>query len=131
MLKLSIEPREEFILAHLAGLVSVEAWGCALQELEARLDAMEGNRLVIDLMGLLGYLGVPERTAVGALMATHLRKMQRVALAVHGEKITDVVRSEAIRGGLALRLFPSLDEAVLWAIADQDMRRAAFTKRPA
>ncbi len=116
MLKLSIEPREGFILAHLDGLVSVEAWGAALKELQVRLESLECRRLVIDLMGLLGYLGVPERTQVGALMATHLRRMQRVALAVHGEKITDVVRSEAGRGGLALRLFPSLDEAVRWAV---------------
>jgi hypothetical protein len=117
MLKLSIEPHEEFILVFFSGLVSVEAWGAALKELEARLETLEGNRLVLDLMGLLGYLGVPERTAVGALMATHLRRMRRVALAVHGEKITNVVRSEAGRGGLTLCLFTNLDEAVSWAVA--------------
>ena len=41
-----------------------------------------------------------------------------VERAVHGEKITDVVRSEAHRGGLVLALFPSLDDAVRWAVRE-------------
>ena len=117
MLHFRVEPQAGYILVRLAGLVSLQAWQQALGELEAALREVPGNRMVLDLMGLLGYLGTFERQSVGALMATHFGKMEKVAVAVHAEKITDVVRSEAHRGGLQLRLFPQLEEAVGWVTA--------------
>lgn len=117
MLQFRIEPQAGYILVRLAGLVSLPAWQTALGDVEVALAPVPGNRVVVDLTGLLGYLGVPERQAVGALMAAHFRRMQRVALVVQAEKITDVVRSEAGRRGLELRLFPQLEEAVGWVTA--------------
>ena len=65
----------------------------------------------------LGYLGVPERRAVGALMARHFAGMEKVAIVVQAQKITDVVQGEAQHKGLNLRLFPEHAEAVAWAIS--------------
>jgi hypothetical protein len=72
---------------------------------------------VIDMTAVLGYLGIPERRAVGALLAQHLAGIEKVALVVQAHKITDVVSSEARRNGLNLRLFPKYDDAVAWVIA--------------
>jgi hypothetical protein len=69
---------------------------------------------VLDITAVAGYLGVPERRAVGALMARHLGRMQKVAIVVQAHKITDVVYGEAQRNGLDLQLFPEFDDAVAW-----------------
>jgi hypothetical protein len=117
MLQLRYLPQDVFILAHFTGLVSVEAWENGLRALEDAARGEHLDRLVLDLTGLVGWLGVPERTAVGALMARHLARMKRVALYIQREKITGVVEAEAQRNGLNLRLFSSYDEAVSWAIS--------------
>lgn len=105
----------EFILVSLEGLVTLDAWEAVLHRISGALPTRDApRRLVIDMRSVLGYLGVPERTAVGALMAHHLGGMQRVAIVVQAEKITNVVHNEARRNGLDLRLFPHYDEATVW-----------------
>lgn len=117
MLKFRLTPHPDYLLAHIGGLVSVPAWQRVLQELEAALAPLPGDRLAIDLMALLGWLGVPERQAVGALMAAHLARMSKVALVIQQHKITNVVRDEAQRHGLTLRLFTSHSEAGRWVLS--------------
>jgi hypothetical protein len=117
MLQFRISPQDEFMLAHGSGLVSVDAWRTALQELQAALRPIQRDRLVVDLTALLGWLGVPERKAVGALWATHLAQMKKVALVIQAHKITGVVETEAQRNGLDLRLFAGYEEAVKWAVS--------------
>ena len=117
MLQLRMLAHDDFVHAHLSGLVSVESWSQGLRDLEHAVSGAQGLRLVVDLTGLVGWLGVPERTTVGALMATHLARMERVALYIQAEKIAGVVQAEARRNGLNLRLFSSYDEAVRWAVA--------------
>ena len=117
MLQLRVSPREGFLLAEIGGLVSVEAWEGALRELgQAGLPA-RSLRLVVDLTGLVGWLGVPERTEVGALMASHLASFEKVSLYIQAGKIAGVVEPAARSHGLDLRLFSSWDEAVHWAMA--------------
>jgi hypothetical protein len=117
MLQLRILARDDFCLAQLSGLVSVEAWAQGLRELEAAIGDAPGDRLVVDLTGLLGWLGVPERQAVGALMATHLARMKKVALFIQPEKIVGVVEAQARRDGLDLRMFPSQQAAAAWVVS--------------
>src|SRR3569832_652982 len=118
MLTFNVTAESGFTLVHLDGLVSLDAWKDVSGRLAKAL--MEGGappaRLVIDMMRVLGYLGIPERTAEGALMANHLAGFEKVALVVQAHKITDVVYSEAQRNGLNLRLFPARDDAVAWVI---------------
>lgn len=76
MLQVSILSQDgPVVIARLAGLVSLEAWDKALRELKAAISGSRSDRLMVDLGGLVGWLGVPERKAVGALMATHLAQM--------------------------------------------------------
>lgn len=117
MLQVLVLPHDDFIHARLSGLVSVASWAQGLRDLEQAVSGGPGSRLVVDLTGLVGWLGVPERTTVGALMAVHLAAMTRVALYIQAEKIAGVVQAEARRNGLDLRLFPTYDEAVRWAVA--------------
>lgn len=116
MLQLRILAQDEFCLAQLSGLVSVESWAQGLRELEGAIGDAPGDRLVVDLTGLLGWLGVPEREAVGALMATHLARMKKVALFIQPEKIAGVVEAQARRNGLDLRMFPSQQAAAAWVV---------------
>lgn len=117
MLQLQFVPQQGYFLAHLSGLVSVESWELGLRNLGATLADLPGDRLVVDLIGLVGWLGVPERTQVGALMAAHLGRMKKVALYIQPEKIAGVVQAEARRQGLDLRIFPVYDDAVRWSVA--------------
>lgn len=117
MLLFKLQPEDGFVLVLLTGLVTPEAWQNALTELEAALHGEPADRAVLDLGGLVGYLGEPERRAVGALMAKHLARMRKVALVVEAHKITSVVQDAATRGGLSLRLFPVMDDAVAWVLS--------------
>jgi hypothetical protein len=116
VLQFQLEPNDGFLLARLSGLVSAEAWQKALEALERALQDMPGDRLVIDMGGVVGWLGEPERRAVGTLMARHLARMKRVALVVEARKVTGVVEQEARRGGLDLCLFPVHEDAVNWVL---------------
>jgi hypothetical protein len=117
MLQFRFLPHDDFVYAHIYGLVSLEAWDQVLAQLEQALEAAAGDRLVVDLTGLVGWLGLAERTAVGAMMARRLSRMKKVALFIQAEKISGAVEAEAQRNGLDLRLFPSHDEAANWAVA--------------
>ena len=116
-MQLRILPHDDFFLARIDGLVSSEAWDEVLQELEIAVAGAPCDRLVVDLSGLVGWLGVPERTAVGRLMAARLARMKKVALVIQAAKITGAVESEAQRNGLDLRLFPGYDDAVDWVLS--------------
>lgn len=109
-------PNDDFILAQLSGLVSLPAWDQVLAELEQAIAGVPGDRLVLDLTGLVGWLGMPERTAVGALLARRLARMTRVALFIEAGKITGVVEAQAQRLGLDLRLFPTQEAAASWVV---------------
>jgi len=115
MLTFQLTANDGFDLVRLEGLVSFDAWDAVLRRVSAALAARDGpRRLMVDMQSVLGYLGIPERRAVGAMMATHLGGMQKVAILVQAEKITNVVHDEAHRHGLDLRLFPHHGDAVAW-----------------
>ncbi|MEJ6020661.1 hypothetical protein [Ramlibacter sp. PS4R-6] len=115
MLDFQLLAEEDFAVAQLEGLVTLDAWREVLQRLA---DEVKSNgapsRLVIDIRRVLGYLGIPERKTVGALMAHHFLTCAKVAVVVQAQKITGVVSGEANRHGLDLRLFPDFDDAVAW-----------------
>ncbi len=114
MMNFELTAGDGFVVVSLDGLVSLEAWEEVLRRISAALPGDKPRRLVIDMRSVLGYLGVPERTAVGSMMASRLGSMQKVAILVQAEKITNVVHDEARRNGLNLKLFPGSDEAAAW-----------------
>jgi hypothetical protein len=116
-LQLRVHPHDDFFLAHIDGLVSSEAWDEVLQKLEIAIAGASSDRLMVDLSGLVGWLGLPERTAVGRLMAARLTRMKKVALVIEAAKISGAVESEAQRNGLNLRLFPDYNDAVDWVVS--------------
>lgn len=115
MLRFELRAREGFAEARLEGLVSLEAWADVLEELAAALRAgAPAPRLIIDVYPIVGFLAVPERRAVAAMMAKHFAHMQKVAIVVQPQKITGVLQDEAQRRGLSLQLFPNRDDAMTW-----------------
>ena len=116
MLKFGIQPHDDFFFAHLHGLVSLQAWDKVIEELEQAISGATSDRMVLDLTGIVGWLGMPERTAVGALMAKRFARMKKVAVYIQPEKITGAVEAEARRKGLDLRLFPNEEDALRWVV---------------
>ncbi len=116
-LQYHLTPHDDFVLVHIHGLVSLEAWQRVLAELEPVIATSRSDRLLIDLTGLLGWLGVPERREVGAMMAARFTGKKKVALYIQAHKITNVVRDEAQRLGLDLQLFPNEDDARIWVVS--------------
>jgi hypothetical protein len=117
MLQFRVLPQDDLILVQLAGLVSIEGWSQALQAVGESLPGSGPGKLVLDLTGLVGWLGEHERRQVGELMALHLSRMKRVAAFIQPEKIVGVVEAEARRKGLDLKLFSSRDDAVGWVLS--------------
>jgi len=118
MLQFRFLENERFVQAQLEGLVSLDAWRNALAGLEKHAELARGDRLLLDLRGLLGWLGVPEREAVATMMATHFARMRKVALVIQKEKITGVVETRARRLGLDLKLFSDFEEAQSWVLSE-------------
>jgi hypothetical protein len=116
-MQFALLPQDGFLVVQLAGLVSLEAWEKVLRELEVAISTEQNDLMVGDLSGLVGWLGVPERQAVGGLMATHLARMRKVALVIEARKITGVVEAQAQQDGLNLRLFSSHEDAVEWVLS--------------
>ena len=108
--------RDTHIEGRVEGLVSTQAWETLLTGLNRELAARTADRLLLDLFGLLGYLGEADRRAVGALMATQLAAMKKVALVIDAHKISGVVEGEARRLGLDLRLFSDRAVALGWLL---------------
>jgi hypothetical protein len=117
MIQFQLQPQDDHLLVRFAGLVSPEAWEQVLRDLQAAIEDARSDRLVVSLEGLVGWLGEPERRAVGALMAARLGRMKKVALVIEAPKITGVVEEEAQSRGLDLRLFSSHEDAVAWAVS--------------
>jgi hypothetical protein len=115
MMSFELTAGDGFVLVTLDGLVSLDAWDEVLRKIAVALPGDASPCLVIDMRSVLGYLGIPERTAVGSMMASRLDCMRKVAIVVQARKITNVVRDEARRNGLELRLFPDYDDATAWA----------------
>jgi hypothetical protein len=115
MLQFHLLSNDDVLVAQVGGLVSLQAWRQVLRELDEALGDGQPDRLVVNLTQLVGWLGIPERKQVGALMANHLRRMKKVALFIQREKIMGVVQAEAERQGLQLRMFSDYDEALSWA----------------
>lgn len=117
MLRFELFERGTHVEARVNGLVSLDAWETMLGGLHVELAKRGDSRLLIDLFGALGYLGEADRRAVGALLATQLAAMKKVAIVVHASKITGVVQVEAQRQGLNLWVLPDRDEAIAWLLA--------------
>lgn len=116
MMQFRFEPQAHYLLGHLSGLVTAQAWAQVLPEMEEALKDVSHDRMLVDLSGLLGWLGEPERRDVGALMARHFVRMRKVALVIERRKITGVVEAEAQRNGLNLRLFAEPGDALDWLL---------------
>jgi hypothetical protein len=117
MLRFELFERGTHIEARVDGLVSLTAWETMLTDLHGEVAKRTGDRLLIDLFGLLGFLGEADRRLVGALLATQLGGMKKVALVIDAHKITGIVQAEAHRLGLDLRLFSDRAEALAWLLA--------------
>ncbi|HTH80734.1 MAG TPA: hypothetical protein VL593_17305 [Ramlibacter sp.] len=115
-MRVELIDRETHIEGRVEGLVSMHAWETMLTNLNRELGTRTGDRLLLDLFGLLGYLGEADRRAVGALMATQFAGLKKVALVIDAYKISGVVEREARRLGLDLRLFPDRDVALAWLL---------------
>ena len=79
-MEFEIERVEGYALARLQGLAQLEGWQEILPRLGELTTAAKDARLFIDLHGLVGFLGTPERRRVGELAAMHLRHLRRVVI---------------------------------------------------
>jgi hypothetical protein len=116
ILRVELVELDTHIEGRVEGLVSTHAWETMLTNLNRELGTRKPDRLLLDLFGLLGYLGDADRQAVGALMASQLAAMKKVALVIDGYKIRGVVEAEARRLGLDLRLFSDRAAALTWLL---------------
>ena len=118
MMEFEIERSEGFALARLQGLAQLEGWQDILPRLGQATAAAGDLRLLIDLHGLVGFLGTPERRKVGELAAMHLRHLRRVVIFVPPQKVSGVTEKAARGEGLDLRVFADAQEARAWLLAD-------------
>lgn len=116
-MRLRVSPQNDFVLAEITGLVALDAWDSVLTDLGQAATGAPTPRLVVDLTGLVGWLGLPERHEVGLLMARSLVRFKKVAMHIQPEKIVGTVEAAARGQGLELRMFASREQAVSWALA--------------
>jgi hypothetical protein len=105
-------------VAEVSALAFVESAEPALREIEARTREHRDRRLLINLLDVVGTLGPQEHHAMGLLAVRHLSHLEKVASLVPEDKITRVSEAAAQAGGMQLRVFTQLTDAVSWLLAD-------------
>jgi hypothetical protein len=107
-----------FTLAEVTGLAFVEDAKPLLKKIEAETRMFGDDRLLINLLDVVGTLGPAEHEFLGQLVVKHLSHLNKVASLVPEDKITRISEGVARSQGLELRVFVSLGEAVDWLLAD-------------
>jgi hypothetical protein len=116
MMTFALDREEGCAVARLEGLAMLEGWMEMLPGLGEATTDVPGGCLLIDLHGLVGFLGTPERRRVGELAAVHLKHLRRVALLVPPQKVTGVTEAAARAAGLDLRVFADGQQARDWLL---------------
>jgi hypothetical protein len=105
-------------VAEVSALAFVESAEPVLREIEARTREHQDQRLLVNLLDVVGTLGPKEHQALGMLAVRYLGHLQKVASLVPEDKITRVSEAAARAGGMQLRVFTELTEAVAWLVED-------------
>jgi len=72
------------------------------------------KRVLVDLLGVEGELKFTDHFQMGSQAAQHLKHLDKLASLVPADKITRTSEKVAVKQGLQLRVFTSMDEAIRW-----------------
>jgi hypothetical protein len=106
------------VAAEVTGLAFMDAWDRLLRQLGEQTRRMGSRGALLDITGLVGTLGVPEREQLGRLFAHHLGHLSRLALFMQHERISRVAERSACAAGMRTRVFADRLEAQAWLAAD-------------
>lgn len=106
-------------LAEVTALAFLESAEPVLRQIEQHTREHGDERLLVNLMDVVGTFGPQEQQAIGMLAARHLSHLEKVASLVPEDKITRVSEQAAQSAGMQLRVFTNFTEAVAWLVADE------------
>ena len=103
-----------FAVAQVTALAFFEAAEPVLQEIARRTRQFGDRRLLVNLLDVVGTLGVQEQTQLGMLAWKHLSHLEKLASLVPADKLTRLSENAARGQGMQLRVFTQLADAIEW-----------------
>ena len=115
--ELNISRSGRFAVAQVTALAFTEVAGEVLAEIERATREAGDQRLLIDLLDVVGTFEPAFQRELGMLAFKHLSHLKKVASLVPQEKVTHLSEEAAQDQGLQLRVFTTLTDAVTWLLA--------------
>jgi hypothetical protein len=107
----------KFAVVEITALAFLESAEPALREIAERTRQYQDQRLLINLMDVVGTFGPEQQRDLGLLAHRHLAHLQKVASLVPPDKLTRVSEAAARAQGMELRVFTELTDAIDWLVA--------------
>jgi hypothetical protein len=104
----------QFGVVEITALAFFEAAEPVLQEIARRTRQFGDRRLLVNLLDVVGTLGVQEQEQLGMLAWKHLSHLEKLASLVPADKLTRLSENTARAQGMQLRVFTELAAAIEW-----------------
>ena len=109
-----IQRLADFTLCRVSGPASMDDFAALILDTAEATRKAGDKRVLVDLLGVEGELKFTDHFQMGQLVARHLRQIERIASVVPEEKITHTSEKVAVKQGMQLRVFTSMNEAIRW-----------------
>jgi hypothetical protein len=98
----------------MTGSTDLDEMILAIAELGSQSRARGDKRLLVDLQHLANKFRFTDHFQIGEEAARQFQHLERLASVVPAEQITRTSEKVAVKRGLRLRVFTSMDEAIDW-----------------
>jgi hypothetical protein len=115
---MALEPQiqrlAEFTLCKVVGPASMDDFAALIVAMGEATRKAGDKRVLVDLLGVEGEMKFTDHFQIGQMVAQHMRHLDRLASVVPEEKITRTSEKVAVKQGMQLRVFTSMNEAIRW-----------------
>ncbi len=120
-LEVSIHRLPEFVSVKLSGPATIDDFVRLIGELGEESRRLGDRRMLVDQLDIPGTLKFTDHFRIGEEVARHFQHLEKLATVVPPDKITRTSEKVALRQGLQLRVFTTINDAIRW-LQDPQLR---------
>jgi hypothetical protein len=109
-----IQRLAEFTLCKVVGPASMDDFATLIVAMGEATQKAGDKRVLVDLLGVEGEMKFTDHFQIGQMVAQYMRHLDRIASVVPEDKITRTSEKVAVKQGMQLRVFTSMNEAIRW-----------------
>lgn len=113
-LEVSIHRLPEFTSVKLSGPATIEDFVQLIRQAGEESRRQGDRRMLVDQLDIPVTLKFTDHFRIGEEVARHLQHLEKLATVVPPDKITRTSEKVALRQGMQLRVFTTVNEAIRW-----------------